>query len=168
MLQRSRSKTNSKFNYLILIPLMLAMLTYVSCSKEIPNEIETSSQTVTKRAFVEMKVGDVENLTQDERESSNEVVQLLGTDGNASILILTDGESLQRIFVLKMPPPQKGEIEVFRFYRTTEAPIDTGCENLESIEERKACMTEKINQLVNTKFGVSFGRLILGEKVKSE
>jgi Zn-dependent protease with chaperone function len=34
MLQKSRSKTISKFKYLILVPLMLVMLTYVACSKE--------------------------------------------------------------------------------------------------------------------------------------
>ncbi|GHA43095.1 hypothetical protein GCM10007103_25400 [Salinimicrobium marinum] len=34
MLQKSRSKTISKFKYLILVPLMLVMLMYVACSKE--------------------------------------------------------------------------------------------------------------------------------------
>ncbi|PAM96081.1 blaR1 peptidase M56, partial [Flavobacterium sp. IR1] len=34
MLQKSRSKTISKFKYLLLVPLMLVMLTFVACSKE--------------------------------------------------------------------------------------------------------------------------------------
>lgn len=34
MLQKSRSRTISKFKFLILLPLMLGMLTYVSCSED--------------------------------------------------------------------------------------------------------------------------------------
>lgn len=145
---------------------MLAMLTYVSCSKELPTEIETSSQTVENRAFIEMKVGDIDNLTQDEQESKNKIVNLLGTEGNANILILTDGETLRRIYVPSAPPPQKGVKEVLSFL-ITEAPVYPGCENLESNEARKACMTEKINQLVNSKFRLGFGKISFG-KVKSE
>ena len=44
MLQKSKSRTISKFKYLILLPLMLAMLTYVSCSEEIDDGAVVTEQ----------------------------------------------------------------------------------------------------------------------------
>ncbi|MBK5193522.1 MAG: energy transducer TonB [Flavobacteriaceae bacterium] len=50
MLQKSQSQTIAKFKYLIIFPVMLVMLTYVSCSdgiseknEDIPNEIHNTS-----------------------------------------------------------------------------------------------------------------------------
>ena len=41
MLQKSRSKSISKFKYLLMVPLLLLMLTYVACSDEASPEPET-------------------------------------------------------------------------------------------------------------------------------
>lgn len=45
MLQKSKSRTISKFKFLILLPLMLAMLTYVSCSEDTGIEQEDIKHT---------------------------------------------------------------------------------------------------------------------------
>lgn len=42
MLQKSKSKTIAKFKYLVILPLMLVMLTYVACSDEIDPTVETT------------------------------------------------------------------------------------------------------------------------------
>ena len=57
MLQKSRSKTISKFKYLILVPLMLVMLTYVACSKE------TFDNTVTDQSSQEANVSSAKSDT---------------------------------------------------------------------------------------------------------
>lgn len=57
MLQKSRSKTISKFKYLIMVPLMLAMLTYVACSKE------TFDSTVTDQSIQEANASSSKSST---------------------------------------------------------------------------------------------------------
>ncbi|GAB2760362.1 M56 family metallopeptidase [Salinimicrobium soli] len=44
MLQKSRSKTIAKFKYLILVPLMLVMLTYVACAEGPEKESENAAE----------------------------------------------------------------------------------------------------------------------------
>src|SRR5690606_8271325 len=48
MLQKTRSKSVSKIKYLLIVPLMLLMLTYVACSEEIP-EAKTQDKSVSEQ-----------------------------------------------------------------------------------------------------------------------
>lgn len=167
MLQKSKSKTIAKFKFLILVPLMLGMLIYVSCSEDY-RETERIPQTTDNGKVIELKVGDANNLTKEEKERRNEIINLLGTQGNASTLIITDGETFTRMAVDNVPPPPSSsndtqskvqeETSDVPFAVIEEVPVYPGCEGLDSNDARKECLSEKITAHVNKNFDTSLGK----------
>lgn len=49
------------------------------------------------------------------------------------------------------------DIEEFTFENIQEVPVFPGCEKMKTNEERKECMSKKINEFVNKKFDTSLG-----------
>ncbi|WP_424493104.1 energy transducer TonB [Salinimicrobium sp. GXAS 041] len=49
------------------------------------------------------------------------------------------------------------DIESYSIMAVEEVPVYPGCENLDSNEERKECMSRKVNQFVNRKFDTKIG-----------
>lgn len=117
MLQKTKSNSVSKFRFLIILPLMAAMLTYVACS---------SSKT-----------------------------------GNEQV-------STQQVPPPPPPPPapepstsvpKAGQETLdIPFAVVEELPVFPGCESFETREEKAECITQKINQFVNTNFNTSLGK----------
>src|SRR5690606_38669149 len=99
MLQKSRSKTTAKLKFLILIPLLLGMLIYVSCTNEQVQAPGEGVRIVESGKVVELHVKDSRNLSKDETEKKNEIMEYLGKEGRPSTLIVTDGEMTSRITV---------------------------------------------------------------------
>ncbi|MGI0105192.1 M56 family metallopeptidase [Salinimicrobium sp. WS361] len=117
MLQKTKSNSVSKFKFLIILPLMAAMLTYVACS---------SSKT-----------------------------------GNEQV-------STQQVPPPPPPPPAPEpptsvpkvgqEMPNIPFAVVEELPVFPGCESFETREKKAKCITQKINQFVNTNFNTSLGK----------
>jgi hypothetical protein len=117
MLQKTKSNSVSKFRFLIILPLMAAMLTYVACS---------SSKT-----------------------------------GNEQV-------STQQVPPPPPPPPAPEpptsvpkvgqEMPNIPFAVVEELPVFPGCESFETREKKAKCITQKINQFVNTNFNTSLGK----------
>ncbi len=102
MLQRTKSKSVSKIKYLLVIPLMLLMLLYVS-----------------------------------------------GTAAQAQE---------PKVSVVKTEVSKDSVLTVVPFAVVEEVPVYPGCEDLETNEEKKECMSNKITNFVNTNFNTGLGK----------
>ena len=115
MLQKSQSKTIAKFKYLIILPLILLMLTYVSCGvKNVANN-EPVTETTSEPNQAPVVAQTVEDWT---------------------------GDPLENV----------------PFAVVEQIPIFPGCENLDTNDLQKQCMSEKIAQFVNLNFDTSLGK----------
>ncbi|MDR6301379.1 M56 family metallopeptidase [Mesonia maritima] len=169
MLQKSKSSKCAKLKYFLLIPLILGMLTYVSCSEDnveknqdvesvekppipptpptspelpellLPNETEN---------YGVIEVGDINNLTDDENRRLRELSKKIIEDSNMHKLVITDGEN-QKVFDFEKSSSIQNEGIPFSEVETI--PIFPGCEGLEG-EAAKKCMAEKVSEFVNSKF----------------
>lgn len=154
MLQKSKSTTIAKMKYLVVLPLLLMMLTYVSCSddkEELNADLSISEQ-----------LAEIKTALEDGKQLNNEEVRQLV-------------EIMQQVKQTTPPPPpapkmrkqsssdnetehvalKEEVIEVpndVPFGVIEDVPIFKGCEELASNEERKDCMSKKINQFVNKNF----------------
>lgn len=139
MLQKSRSKSIAKFKFLIIVPLLLVMLTYVACSdnsEEIPQDQSISEQlTQIKHAIENGK-----ELTAAEKEQFFSLMQQIIDDGN-------------------YPPPPSQTRNVASgadvpFAVIEEVPVFPGCEDESDEEAKKKCMSSGIANFVNSNFKV--------------
>ncbi|HET7360604.1 MAG TPA: M56 family metallopeptidase, partial [Salinimicrobium sp.] len=164
MLQKSQSKSVGRLKYLVLLPLLLVMLTYVSCSEENFSENASPAQLSESGEVLTLKVKDAKNLTEAEKAKRSEIIDLLGTKGNASALVITDGESVSRIRVSPFSGPQvpsssksseKTQMEKpdgVPFAIIEQVPVFPGCEGLSTKEAKKKCMQTKIREFVDANF----------------
>ncbi|MGB5942403.1 MAG: energy transducer TonB [Leeuwenhoekiella sp.] len=53
--------------------------------------------------------------------------------------------------------PEEGVVESHSFIDVQDVPIYPGCEGLDTNEERKECMEEKLNRLIRRKFNTALG-----------
>lgn len=162
MLQKSRSKTTAKLKFLILIPLLLGMLIYVSCTNELNQGMGEGVKVSESEDFVILHVKNARDLTQDETAKRNEIMDYLGAEGNPHTLVITDGEITSRITVNS---PSKSERSLagssdVPFMLIEEAPVFPGCEDLASNTDRKNCMTEKVAEFVSKNFNTGLGKAL--------
>ena len=150
MLQKSRSKTIAKFKYLILLPLMLVMLTYVACSQDPAVSQED------REATAEQKLEQIKSIVEDgtpiSEDDNKEIREILST-----IQVRDMEGSVQKVQVQKLKNATSGMGDV-PFAVIDEVPVFPGCENLEGNEARKECMTQNVNDFVNKNFNISLGK----------
>ena len=115
MLQKTKSNSVSKFKFLIILPLMAAMLTYVACSS---------------------------SKTGNEQVSTQQVPPPPPPAPEPSTSVPKVGQE-----TLDIP-----------FAVVDELPVFPGCESFETREKKAECITQKINQFVNTNFNTSLGK----------
>ncbi|SFN30138.1 M56 family metallopeptidase [Salegentibacter flavus] len=139
MLQKSKSKSIAKFKFLIIVPLLLIMLTYVACSdnsEEIPQDQSISEQLTQIKNAIE----DGKELTDAEKQQFFSLMQQIIEDGN-------------------YPPPPSQTRNVASgadvpFAVIEEVPVFPGCENESDEEAKKKCMSSGIANFVNSNFKV--------------
>ena len=153
MLQKSRSKTIAKFKYLILVPLMLVMLTYVSCSED--STVSPKEQEVTAREKLEEIKAIIDDGTEFTAEDKERVAEILGTIGKKDVDKVVNGTESVSAQKINKTTSNSGDIP---FAVIEEVPIFPGCESLDSNEERKNCMTEKITEFISQNFNDSLGK----------
>ncbi|WP_372919874.1 M56 family metallopeptidase, partial [Salegentibacter sp.] len=131
MLQKSRSKSIAKFKFLIIVPLLLVMLTYVACSDN-SEEIRTDDQSISEKITeIKMALEDGRELTADEKQEFFSLMQQIIEDGNYPP-------------TPPSPPSQTKNVESGEdvpFAVIDEVPVFPGCEELTSNNGRKECMT---------------------------
>ncbi|WP_373058397.1 M56 family metallopeptidase [Zunongwangia sp. H14] len=171
MLQKSKSTTIAKFKFLVIIPLMMLMLTYVACSEDqASEEIETAQ---VEKGVLHLEVKDFENLTAEERQNLTDAFAEMSADAGYSSIEITDGN--KTITMNGNPKSANSSIAVTRnngksassnftaggnvpYSVIEEVPAFPGCEGIESNEERKKCTSQKISEFVNDNFDVSLGK----------
>ncbi len=150
MLQKKNSKTISKFKFLIIIPLMLAMLTYVSCSEEQTEDLNQQEQTLTQKlaeleAFLETK----KELTPEEKQQFERLIQ----KRRELMLPEIEREKEKR----KEMTEKYNNLSRVPYAVIERVPAFPGCEDWEN-DVRKNCTSNKISEFVNKEFDTSLGK----------
>ncbi|AVR45204.1 blaR1 peptidase M56 [Christiangramia fulva] len=144
MLQKHKSSQLSKFKFLLLVPALLLMLTYVSCSEDQnmgidEQEMSLSNQIVDLKAAIQNK----ENLTQEEFD----LLKSLQKDYMKKVEVIeVSGKSKAQVYKDKIP-----------FAVVDLAPAFPGCEQWVD-DPRKNCTSSKIAEFVNENFDTSLGK----------
>lgn len=175
MLQKSKSKTIAKFKFLILLPLMLVMLTYVACSDEQTTADEEISKIEEKALYIEIK--DFGNQTAEEKETIARSIEEMKTNAGYDQVHISDGKKT----LIMANNPKTGEPEIIienvhgdiieerritprsdgedvPFAVIEQVPVFPGCEDLGSNEEQKKCMSENITEFVSKNFNTALGK----------
>ncbi|RKS55894.1 beta-lactamase regulating signal transducer with metallopeptidase domain [Gillisia mitskevichiae] len=149
MLQKSKSKTNAKFKYLVILPLMLIMLTIVSCTQEGPEEMAKESSISKQLAEIKQALDEGKELSEVERDQFFSIMEQIVKEESD----------------LPLPPPQYSDKSSSNgipgsdvpFALIDQVPLFPGCESLSSNEEQKKCMTNKITEFVSENFNTKIG-----------
>ncbi|WP_029036730.1 M56 family metallopeptidase [Salinimicrobium xinjiangense] len=155
MLQKNKSRSISKFKFLIILPLMLAMLTYVSCSDD-PVVSESEKEATAQEKLEEIKaiVNSGAEITADDKEKIKEILSTISVKEFEEGFKEEDAKR-RKAQALKKALSGNGDVP---FAVIDEVPVFPGCEALKTNEDRKGCMSEKINAFVSTNFDTSLGQ----------
>ncbi|GAA4313073.1 hypothetical protein GCM10023115_30500 [Pontixanthobacter gangjinensis] len=147
MLQKNRSSKLSKFKFLLVIPLMLSMVTYVACSED--NLSQNDSQ-----------ASDVDQQMEQLLEALKEKENLSETEKAIYMNLLKRKEEGSLSSSEKETNAQKG-LEKYGdkipFAVIEKVPAFEGCAGLDG-ENRKACTSREISNFVNKNFDTSLGK----------
>ncbi len=168
MLQKSKSKTIAKFKYLVIFPLLLVMLTYVSCSEQEDSKFSITNSVVIENDNVTLKVKDLQNLTEQEKEKMDMYISEIASGSNYKSLKIIDGEKSITIGPsgnMKVDRLNNKSSDILNnvdvpFGVIEEVPLYPGCENLASNEEQKKCMSNKISDFVGANFDTNIGKAL--------
>ena len=139
MLQKSKSKTIAKFKYLMVVPLLFMMLTYVSCSTKEESSSEIKDVSISAQ---------LDNLTQSVQAkgelSEEEMVKF-----KELMAVTLEGSN-------KLNKSSYGSDVPFGLI--DQVPLYPGCEDLASNEEQRKCMSQKIQEHVQENFNTKLGK----------
>ncbi|CAM4331348.1 M56 family metallopeptidase [Gillisia hiemivivida] len=147
MLQKSKSKTIAKFKYLVILPLMLMMLTIVSCTQDDSQSIE-SDGTITNQ--IDNLIEQIEAKGEVTKEEKMKIELLMYLASQASSGNNEKDKSHSNTVNNQGTDVPFGVIE--------QVPLYPGCENLGSNEEQKKCMSQKIQEHVQENFNTNMGK----------
>ncbi|WP_417237839.1 M56 family metallopeptidase [Bizionia sp.] len=154
MLQKTKSKQVQLIKYALLIPMVLGMLVYSSCSEEAtqPKVVEVVEQELSIQDQIDMLKNSIEakgDLSESEKEALRVLIvksfQNDGANPNTDIIEVTEITSY------------KDSSEV-PFTVIDQVPVFPGCENGTSNEENKLCMSNKLNTFVAKNFNTELAK----------
>ena len=144
MLSKTKSNQILKLKYVLLVPMVLGMLVYTSCDKEVVTETSINSEKLTDNSS-----SDVLRHIDALKESIAAKGDMTNEEGKAlkTLMMLVTENGLNEPFfedVLDRAEIPFGVIE--------NVPVFPGCESLSTNAERRKCMSDKITKFVQTKF----------------
>ncbi|WP_026837393.1 M56 family metallopeptidase [Gillisia sp. JM1] len=148
MLQKSKSKTIAKFKYLVILPLMLMMLTIVSCTQDDSQSITTGEESLLEQLDkLQITLNNSEEISEEEKEKMVEITMAAlkkskNISGGGDITTKTETVSGADV----------------PFAVIDQVPIYPGCEGLAGNEEQKKCMSQKIQEHVQENFNIKLGK----------
>ncbi|HET8854593.1 MAG TPA: M56 family metallopeptidase, partial [Salinimicrobium sp.] len=165
MLQKTQSKSISKFRYLVIVPLMLMMLVYVACSEEKISQNTANVEYSETGEVITLKVQNVMELSETEETKRNDLISMLVTKATPGTLIITDGENSRKISVNAPAASSSTSSDHYinengdvPFSVIEEVPVFPGCESLGTNKARKECMKQKITAHVAEHFDSGLGK----------
>lgn len=153
MLQK-QSKQRAGLKYLVLIPVIAGILTYVGCTDD--NGLAENKAALT----LEEQVADLEATLDAKEEISTEERELVSNLFNKANqkALPPPPPSLNEDAVIEVVETQsQKEINDVPFAVVEEVPVFPGCESLQTNAERKKCMSEQVSQLINANFNTKVG-----------
>ncbi|WP_396597508.1 M56 family metallopeptidase [Dokdonia sp. R86516] len=159
MLQKSKSKKSALIKYAFIVPLVLGMLVYVSCSED--NELVENQSLEEKISELQLLIEQKENLSKTESQMINDLSmtsakKTKGTSVHTFNMSKDDDELIEVVEEeVVYDVDENGNIP---FTVIDEVPVFPGCESLTSNEQRRDCMSQKVGVLVNSNFNVALGK----------
>ena len=150
MLQKNKSKKNFQWKYALIVPLLMGMLLYTSCSEE--NSPQTKDSSLEQKIEeLKIQLENKENLTDSEREKLEEVFLsfLKEMEKNATLNSFPGSKTVENITDRESVP----------FAAIEKVPLYPGCEG-SSNEELKACFSKKIAAFVGEHFNTKLGNTL--------
>lgn len=147
MLQKSKSKTIAKFKYLLIVPLMLGMVTIVSCSQESSEQLESKDSHSEQLDKLKLKIEESDEISPEDRKKIIEVTM-------AAIEKSKNNSGADDLRITK----EYGQAESVPFAVIDQVPVFPGCENLGSNDAQKECMSSKISEYVTRNFNTDLGK----------
>ena len=130
--------------YLILVPLMLVMLTYVACTEE-PTAEPVDNEASMEAKLMQIKLLSEDGITPSEQEEIKRILSDIdAADMEANTVVETETVSAK---------PDGVSFSVIE-----EVPVFPGCEDEASNEARKNCTSQKITEVVSSNFDASLGK----------
>lgn len=148
MLQKPKSNRNAKLKYLLVLPLIFMMLTYVACSEDIPvNEIQEMAPPpppppAPPKAY----------------EDFLELKKMLKAEGVDSDMTFEEYQQIIEIGKKSNFSFVADDASNVPFSIVDQVPVYPGCENLTDNEAQKACMSQKIAEFMNANFDTSIAQ----------
>ena len=156
MLQKNKSSKLSKSKFLLVIPLMLAMLTYVACTEDRSVEIEPAIQeTPTSEIIAELKayLEKKESLSPEEKQQflqllkqREELLLKEASDNSGEIIEVVENDNSRWDLEREVP-----------FAVIDKAPAFEECDQWVD-DPRRNCTSSKISDYVNENFDTSLGK----------
>ncbi len=157
MLQKSKSKKTALIKYTFFIPLLLAMLLYVSCSEDNTSLVSEEQSIEQQIEELRARISNRDNITQEEYdkfvEFSKEVIDK--TTSVKKVYTSNTDESKELLMTKEVVLDSDGNVP---FAVIDEVPVFPGCESLATNEERKECMSQRISKFVNRNFNTGLGK----------
>ncbi len=154
MLQKSKSRTIAKFKYLVILPLMLVMLTVVSCTQDDPQPMAGEESLIEQLERLQITLNESEEISEEEKKK---IIEITMAAIQKSKKFEEDYDSNVTTIYEQVPDVSEQAPDV-PFAVIEEVPVYPGCEDLGSNEEKKKCMSEKITEHVNKNFNTGLGK----------
>ncbi|RMB59063.1 blaR1 peptidase M56 [Dokdonia sinensis] len=148
MLQKSKSKKIAIAKYALILPMIVGMLFYVSCSEDSQVE-KTETSIETQLADLKLALEDRESLSDAETEQLQAILRQ-AENKNASDVEIIEVVEVQEVddFDPNLDIP---------FAVIDNVPVFPGCESAGDNTARKKCMSESISKMVNRSFNTKLG-----------
>lgn len=160
MLSKSKSKSAKLFKYLLLIPLILGMIIYSSCTQESVSQDQSNNNSLSEK--IRILNDEIENseLTQEDVDAINRL--FINTN------IKYENYSYQRpeneikevvelISIEDLKAPINSEEVEIPYAIVERVPAFEGCETLPTNQQIKECTSQSISQFVSKNFDISIG-----------
>ncbi|MCB4799763.1 energy transducer TonB [Neotamlana laminarinivorans] len=115
----------------------------------------------TRNGVLRLLVNDVKNLTTSEQQREEKLINTIKNDDYFNALLITDGTMSTKLTFNK-PVIDVEEVEVVEnttidvpFSVIDEVPVFPGCQDLQTVEEKRSCMSKKISEHVNKNFNTN-------------
>lgn len=170
MLQKSKSKKTALLKYLMVLPLIMAMLTYVSCTKDdalsnTENEAIEDQEVMEIQETMEVikfEVEDIENLNDTEIQDLTQKMKEATESDTTLKFIITDGVNKRSITLNDdnaaltppaPPTPPTPTSEGVSYAVIDVVPAYPGCD--QNADDAKNCTSNKIREFVGSHFDIS-------------